>query len=202
MTPSPVNAARPAMMRLDFFLIVAASFALFAGGRDVKHLGLRVEISHEFEHVPAAYDPRDLAVRIVQIAEGPGVSGAPAHTGREEPLVNILDAERAFLDHPPGPHLGEHEPVVLGPVVERIAVAIFPVREPVLREARILKPFLETFPGLLPVELPHPVGTGGHTVPAADAALVIDEHDPVFPLPRGAHGTDLDAGGVVAVLAR
>src|SRR5512143_2339234 len=118
MMPSPVNAARPAMMRLDLFLIVDSSFALFAGGRDVKHLGLRAKLGHEFEHVPAAYDPRDLAVRIVQIAEGPGVSGAPAHTGREEPLVYILDAERAFLHNALWSLLGEYEPAILRAVVE------------------------------------------------------------------------------------
>src|SRR5512142_1908081 len=136
--PSTVNAARTAMIRLHCFFIVDASLPLFSCRRNVEDLGLRIKVCHEFENIPAAYDPRDLAVRIVQVAEGPGVSGAPAHAGREEPLVNILDAERAFFHHAPGPLLGEYKPVVLGAVVERIAVAIFTVREPVLRETRIL----------------------------------------------------------------
>src|SRR5512144_1825859 len=125
MMPSPVNAARPAMMRLDLFLIVDSSFALFAGGRDVKDLGLRAKLGHKFEHVPAAYDPGYLAVRIVQIAEDPGVAGTAAHARREQPLVYILDAERAFLHDALGSLLGEYEPAVLRAVVERITVAIF-----------------------------------------------------------------------------
>src|SRR5512143_1783647 len=102
MMPSPVNAARPAMTRLYRFFIVDASFPLFPCRRDVEDLGLRVKVSHKFENIPAADDPRNLAIRIVQIAEGPGVSGAPAHAGREKPLVNVLDAERAFFYHTPG----------------------------------------------------------------------------------------------------
>src|SRR6266545_1139524 len=55
--------------------------------------------------------------------------------------------------------------------------------------------------GLGPVEVAGAVGAGGHAVAAADAPVVVDDHDAVLLGPGGAGGADLGAGRVLALLA-
>ncbi len=54
--------------------------------------------------------------------------------------------------------------------------------------------------GLLPVEVPRPVGASRHAVPAADAPVVIHNHDAVVFLPGRLDGAHLGARGVFALL--
>ena len=70
------------------------------------------------------------------------------------------------------------------------------------RDIRVGGPVHSGWPfRLVPVEGFHRVGTGGHAV-AAPYALGIDlRHDPFLVEVRGAHRTDLCAGGVIAVHA-
>ena len=58
-------------------------------------------------------------------------------------------------------------------------------------------------PGVPPIEAARAVGTGGHAVAAADAAVHVHHHDAVLlPLPGRLGGADLDAGRVRAVVAQ
>ena len=56
--------------------------------------------------------------------------------------------------------------------------------------------------GSRPVEVAGAVGARGHAVPAADAPVVVDDHDAVRLLPGGPDRADLRAGRVRALLAR
>jgi len=70
------------------------------------------------------------------------------------------------------------------------------VVHPALAEVAFLD---DVVPG---ADKPHVVGAGGHTVPAADAAVGVDHDDPVFgPLVGGFDGTDGAADGAFAVVA-
>jgi hypothetical protein len=51
------------------------------------------------------------------------------------------------------------------------------------------------------VDIPGIVRTGGQTVFAADAPVLVNDHDPVFPLPCCLDGTIDDTGGMVALIA-
>jgi hypothetical protein len=54
---------------------------------------------------------------------------------------------------------------------------------------------------LSPVEDPPLIGTGCDAIPAPDAPVVIDDHDPVRLLPCGMNGTDFDTGRIFTLLA-
>jgi len=55
--------------------------------------------------------------------------------------------------------------------------------------------------GFCPVEDPPFIGTGGNAIPAADAPVIIDHHQPIRFFPGGVHRTDLHARRVFTVLA-
>src|SRR4030043_1132294 len=53
----------------------------------------------------------------------------------------------------------------------------------------------------IPVEMTDSVGTGCCAIPATDASMENDSHQPFFIHIGGPHGTDLDTGGVFTVHA-
>ena len=145
-------------------------------GKEIIKLGFRVEVFLQPEYPFVFYEVPDFAVRIEQVPEFPRPRRAGLHAGGVASLPYPLDAERAFFHH-----------------------VFHPRSVSQIMDLRIH--FLRRHGRLRPVEDPPLVGAGGDAVPAADAPVVIHDHDAVRFLPGGLHRTDLHAGGIFALLA-
>jgi hypothetical protein len=51
------------------------------------------------------------------------------------------------------------------------------------------------------VDIPGVVGAGSQTVFATNASMLVNDYDPVFPLPCCLHGTIDDTRGMIALIA-
>ena len=64
--------------------------------REIVDLGLVPEFRVQYFPSVGLDQPGDLAVRVVQVAEDPGIRGAGIHTGRVPSLSHPVTAEVAF----------------------------------------------------------------------------------------------------------
>src|ERR1017187_137768 len=147
-----------------------------SSGIEVEEPRRRVQFLFQNEHSLVLDDVADFAVLIEQVAEFPGAHRAYLDARRIAPRAGPLDAEGALLHNALGPR----------PVAQVVGVGV----DLGFRDF-----------GLGPVEVPGAVGTGRHAVPAADAPVVVDHHDPIFFRPGGAGRAYLGAGRVAALLA-
>src|ERR1017187_1981822 len=145
-------------------------------GIEVEKPRYRVQFLFEHQHALVLDDVADLAIGVEDVAEFARPHRADFHTGRITPVAAALDAEGALFNHAFRPR----------PVAQIVRVGI----DLVLRNG-----------GLGPVEVARAVRARGHAVAAADAPVVVDDHDAVFLRPGGAGGADLGARRILALLA-
>ncbi len=121
----------------------------------------------------------NLAIRVIKVAENPGLSRAGVHAGRIQTLCHPFVAECAF---------------------DRCADHI--IRVPLFLEWRqfplLIKPL---FKGLLMELEAVLIGTGSVAGPASDAFVLIHQYDALFGGVGGLGGTDPFTMGVLTVVA-
>jgi len=144
--------------------------------KEVVEFGLRVQVLFEPEDPFPIDDIPDFAVRIEEVAKFSGPGGACLHTGRISSLPYPLNTEGALIDS-----------------------TFHPGSVPEVMDGGIDLLFWNVWIG--PIEDSPLVGTGGDAVSASDAPVIINDHDPIGFLPCGVDRADLDAGGVLTLLA-
>src|ERR1035438_3286239 len=152
---------------------------LFTGlscGIEVEEPRYGVQFLFQNEHTLVLDDVADLTVFVEEVTELTRAHRANFDARRIAPGPRALDAEGAFFDDALG----------AGTVAQVVSVGI---------------EFLVGYFRLLPVEMARAIGASRHAVPAADAPVVIDDHDAVFLGPGGAGGAYLGAWRVLAMLA-
>src|ERR1039458_4054132 len=147
-----------------------------SGSIEVKEPRDGVQLLFQNQHAFVLDDVADLAMGIEDVAELTRAHRADFDAGGVAALARALDTEGALLDHALGPRA----------VAEVVGVGI----DFVFGNGRGF-----------PVEVPRAVGAGRHAVAAADAPVVIDDHDAVLLSPGGACRADLGAGRILALLA-
>jgi hypothetical protein len=164
---------------------MAAVVVATVASRDREVVDVRVgaELGVELLAATVVDEVADLRAGVVQVTEDPRAERAGLDAERQLADVDPLHAERALLDDALRALGREHE-AVSGPVL--LAVA---------------DDATGGVGGVTPVEDAHPVGAGGHAVPAAYAAVEVDEHGAVVAAEGRLHGADLHTRRVVAVLA-
>src|SRR5512142_1872980 len=131
-----------------------------ASGRiEVVELRVRGELLLEDEDALPLHHLPDLALRIEEVAELARADRADLDARRVAPAARPLDAEGALLDD---------------------ALRARAVAEVVLVRVQLGRGQLR----LRPVEVARAVGAARHAAAAADAPVVVDDHDAVRLLPR------------------
>ena len=157
------------------------------GGIEIFDLRIGAEFLVHLKRRVVAHELRDVAVRVVVIAEGDRRRDAGGRAGRgrvgieagrqagSEPAVHPVHAEGAFL--------GDADPAV-------VEHGLFLARD---LTVVVALEFVGDGAGL--------VGAGDRAIAAADAHIVVHRHQPVFALAGRAGRADRDAGRLGAMLA-
>ena len=160
--------------------IVANHFRSLHALVHVVHVGLGVFLRQGRPAVAVADQFARLAVRVVPVAENAGLGRATDDTGRLQTKVNAAAAKITFAD---GPRLPTF-------VAVRLESLPFPLAKIVIVEDRL---------GKLGAVV---VGTCDGAGVAADAFVLIDHDNPVFPRKGRAAGTGLFARRLVTLIAQ
>src|SRR5579862_221724 len=141
----------------------------------IKEIWTGVQVFFQNKDAFFLEDVANLAFGVEQVAEFAGADWTDFDAFGVFALARALDAERAFFD----------DAFFARAVAEVFGFGVHLVGGNA---------------GVGPIEVARAVGAGGHAAAAADAPIVVDDHDAVFFLPRRADGTDFAAGWIGTVL--